>query len=147
MPDFDAITVALAARFITPALTAPAGYVTVRVATGDLPGELPPLPTVLVFPEQGTFVHSAGKRDSTHSFLVRFYYNQIGDPTRDMVALRKWLAVLVNQLQGAVQLGGIVTMAHVASYRVGEMSYGGIEYSGVELSVSVNVNEPWAPVA
>ena len=106
-----------------------------------------PLPTVLVFPESGEFTHYANKRDSVHEFVVRFYYNQTGDLARDTVSLRKWLAVLVQRLEGSVQLGGIVTNAHVDSYTVGTFTYAGLEYSGIELTVSVVVNEAWTAVA
>jgi hypothetical protein len=149
MPDFDAIATALAARFISPALAAPpaGGYDTVRVSTADLPGQMTPLPTVLVFLDDGTFNHSAGKRDSVHSFLVRFYYNQVGDLERDMVALRKWLTILVDQLRLASQLGGLVTQAKVMTWKVAIIRYADVEYSGIELGVSINVNEPWSPVS
>lgn len=147
MPDFDAIAVALAARFAAGAMTAPTGYRAMRLSTADLPGQLVPLPAVLVFPDNGAFTHSAGKRDSNHDFTVRFYYSQIGDITRDMVALRKWLTVLVDQLRGAAQLAGIVTQAKVMTWKIGTLSYAGEDYSGIELAVSVNVNEPWSPTA
>lgn len=149
MPDFDAISVALAARFITPALAAPpaGGYDTVRASTADLPGQMVPLPAVLVFPDNGAFTHSPGKRDSVHDFLIRFYYNQVGDLTRDMVALRKWLTILVDQLKGAAQLGGIVTQAKLMTWKIGTLEYAGAFYTGIEFRVSVNVNEPWAPVS
>jgi hypothetical protein len=148
MPDFDAINTALVARFSAAQVTPPAGgYDNVRVATGDLPGQMTPLPTVLVFPESGTFTHSAGKRDSVHTFTVRFYYNQSGDAERDFVPLRKWLTILVNQLQTGAQLGGIVTQAKVLGWKVGVMTYASIPYTGIELSVMVNVNEAWSPVS
>ena len=148
MPDFDAITIALALRFDPSTVTPPAGgYDNIRVSTGNLPNQMVPLPAVLVFPEAGEFRSYPGKRDSTHRFIVRFYYSQTGDLARDTVALRKWLAVLVDQLKLAAQLGGIVTLARVDSYEVGTFPYAGLDYSGIELSVSVVVNEPWAAVA
>lgn len=159
MPDFDAINTALVARFAAAALTAPAGgYDTIRVSTGDLPGQMTPLPTVLVFPVSGTFDQkSAGKRDSTSLFTVRFYYNQTGDAERDFVALRKWLEILADQLRASVQLGGLtwsngvrigeVTRATVEGWRIGMLTYAGLTYSGIELDVSVLVNETLTMVA
>ncbi len=157
MPDFDAINTALVARFA--ATTAPAGgYDAIRVATGDLPGQMTPLPTVLVFPTSGTYDQkAAGKRDSTHMFTVRFYYNQTGDAERDFPALRKWLDPLCDQLRAAVQLGGLtwtsgvrqgeVTRATVTTWRIGILTYAGVQYSGIELDVSVLVNESLTMVA
>ncbi len=147
MPDFDSITTALVARFAAGAITPPTGYDNVKIATGDLPTGMLPLPAVLVFPESGEFTSYPGKRDSTHEFKIRFYYNQNGDLERDTVALRKWLTVLVDQLKISTQLGGIVTRAYVESYSVGVFDYTPNQYTGIELTVSVLVNEAWAAVA
>lgn len=159
MPAFDAINTALVARFSAAQVTAPAGgYDTIRTATGDLPGQMTPLPTVLVFPVSGTFDQKMGaKRDSTNLFVVRFYYNQTGDAERDFVGLRKWLDVLADQLAGSVQLGGLtwssgirqgeVTRAKVDAWRIGILTYAGLQYSGIELDVSVQVNESLTMVA
>jgi len=149
MPDFDAITVALAARFAPGVVTPPTGYDNIRVSTGNLPGQMVPLPAVLVFPESGDF-HTKSKiggRDSEHEFVVRFYYNQTGDLERDTVALRKWLGVLVDRLRGASQLGGTVSLARVMSWLIGVLPYGGLDYTGIELTVSVVINEPWEATA
>jgi len=146
MPDFDAINTALVARFAASAITPPTGYDNVKIATGDLPTGMLPLPAVLVFPETGSFTYT-NKRDSIHEYVVRFYYNQNGDLERDTAALRKWLTVLVDQLKISTQLGGIVTMATVISYTVGVFDYTPAQYTGIELTVSVLVNEAWAAVA
>lgn len=145
MPDFDAITTAIAARFSAANVTPPTGYDNVKISTGDLPTQMLPTPAVLVFPDDGTFTHSAGKRDGVGTWLVRFYYNQTGDLERDTVALRKWLTVLVDQLRLASQLAGIVTQAKVLGWKVGTLRYADIDYSGIELSVMINTNEPWSP--
>jgi hypothetical protein len=145
--DFDAIATALAARYASGLVTPPAGYQNIRTATAYPPNAMPSLPAVIVFGDTGEFEYSAGKRDSNHEFLIRFYFNQAGDIKRDSAALLKWLGVLIMQLQGASQLGGTVTWARIARWRMGQMTYGGYDYSGLELTATVNVNEPWAPVA
>ena len=147
--DFDAITVALAARFGPASVTPPTGYDNVRTSTGDLPNQMVPLPAVLVFPESGDFdtAPKVGGRDSTHEFIVRFYYGQTGVLERDTVALRRWLSVLVGQLRQSVQLGGIVTSARIASWLIGILPYGGSEYTGIELTVRIVTNEPWEATA
>lgn len=145
MPDFDAITTALAARFAPGVITPPTGYDNVKVSTGDLPQQMLPLPAVLTYPNGGEFRYFPGKRDASHEFIVRFYYNQTGDLERDTVALRKWLTVLVGQLSASLSLGGIVTSAHLASWQIAILSYAGLDYTGVELVVSVVTNEPWSP--
>ena len=147
MPDFDAINTALVARFAAAAITPPTGYDNVKISTGDLPTGMLPLPAVLVFPENGEFTHYPGKRDSVHTFIVRFYYNQNGDLERDTAALRKWLTVLVDQLKISTQLSATVTLAVVRSYTVGTFEYTPNTYTGIELTCELVVNEAWAAVA
>jgi len=148
--DFDGITLALAARFAPAQITPPAGYDNIRTSTGNLPGQMVPLPAVLVFPESGDFeadTVKVGGRDSLHEFVIRFYYNQTGDLERDTVALRKWLGVLVDQLRGSVTLGGLVTSARISSWLIGLLPYAGLDYTGIELTVRVRINEPWSVTA
>lgn len=158
MPDFDAINTALVARFAPAQVTPPAGYRAIRLATGELPGQMTPLPTVLVFPTSGRYDQkAAGKRDSMNTFTVRFYYNQTGDAERDYVGLRKWLDVLSDQLRASVQLGGLtwtsgvrqgeVTRATVDDWKIGILTYANTQYSGIELTVTVLVNESLSMVA
>jgi hypothetical protein len=159
MPDFDAINTALVARFAAGAMTAPTGYDPITLATGDLPDAgLFPTPCVLVFPDHGTYdQRAAGKRDSTNIFIVRFYYNQLSDLERDYVALRLWLGVLSDQLRASVQLGGLtwssgvrvgeVTRVKVDDWKIGILTYANTKYTGIELTVSVLVNESLTMVA
>ena len=147
VPDFDAIADALAARFAPGQLTAPTGYLTIRVATAKTPNQLPPLPCVLVFPDSGTFTTGNGTRLGNHSFLVRFYYNQIGDMARDVEACRDWLTVLADQLRTSVQLGGTVSYCRLDTWKIGQLSYGGVDYSGIEFGVAIETAEGWAATA
>jgi hypothetical protein len=147
MPAFDTITVALAARFGPGTTTPPTGYDPITISTGYLPDQLLPTPCVLVTIDQGTFNHSAGKRDGVGRWIVRFYFNQIGDLERDMAALLAWGTVLVDQLKLAAQLAGIVTQAKVMTWKFGTLPYAGINYSGIELGVDINTNDAWSPVS
>ena len=38
-----------------------------------------------------------------------------------------------------------MTQAHVVEWEILVLPYAGQEYTGVELSITVNVNEPWTP--
>jgi hypothetical protein len=145
--DFDAIATALVARFAPGAVTPPTGYDNIRVSTAAVPNQMTPLPTVLVFLDDGEIEYFPGKRDSTFGWLIRFYYNQTGDLERDSAALRKWATVLIDQLQGAVQLGGTVTSAHITGFQVGLLNYAGIQYTGLEMRITVITNDAWAAVA
>jgi hypothetical protein len=147
MPDFDAIGTALAARFAAAAVTPPTGFGNIRLSTADLPNGVATLPTVLIFPDTGDFATGNGTRLGIQDWLVRFYYAQTGDLTRDTNALRKWLTVLVDQLRDSVQLGGVVVYARVDGWRVGQLTYAGQDYSGLELRVRVQTSEAWPAVA
>jgi hypothetical protein len=148
MPDMDAIAVALALRFDPAAALPPAGYDPIRLSTGDLPGQMTPLPTVLVFPSSGSIGYpAAGDRAGEHVFLVRFYYSQTGDLERDMVALRRWLTVLLDRLLGAVQLAGVVHLAQIVGWTIGVFPYAGQEYTGIELAVSIGTNDHYTPIS
>lgn len=144
--DFDSITVALAARFAPGLVTPPVGYTNVRVSTGNLPQKITVLPAVLVFPVNGVFETSGGDRQGLHEFAVRFYYSMGLDIARDMVALRKWLTVLSDQLRGAVQLGGTaaVDYARVDAWTIGKMAYANDEFNGIELTVHIHTSIGWA---
>jgi hypothetical protein len=147
MPDLYAIANALAARYASGVVTPPAGYQNIRKATAAPPQAMTTRPAVIVFPDTGEFSYFAGKRDSGHDFIVRFYFNEAGDLARDQVALLKWATVLVDQLRLSTQLGGTVTVARCDTWKIGYLTYGGKDYSGVELGVHVVVNEAWAAVA
>lgn len=146
-PSYDAVAIALAARFASPTITAPAGYAAMRVSTADLPGQMTPLPTLLVFTEDSEFRTGNGMRQGVHQWLLRFYYNQAGDLARDMVALRAWANVLVDQLKGAAQLAGLVSVARVDGVHFGILRYADVEYTGLELRVQITTDEGWAAVS
>lgn len=142
---FDAVATAIATRFA--AVTAPAGYTSIRVSTANPPNELPPLPCVLVVPDSGEWRNFPGKRDGTHHFRVLFYLTEAHDLDREMVGLRKWLDILAYQLRDATQLGGLVTLARITDWRIGLLDYARQTYSGIEFDVTVVTNEPWLAVA
>lgn len=144
--DIAGIAAALAARL--KATTPPAGYDAIRSATAELPGQMVPLPALLVFVDAGTFpVTGNGTRLGTHDWIARLYLGQSGDLIRDMRALMAWLGPLCDQLRGAVTLSGTVTVATVERYRLGTLSYAGNTYSGLELGIRLVTTEPWAATA
>lgn len=148
MPDFDAIGVALAARYAPAQVTAPAGgYQNIRVSTNYWAAAALPLPFVYVVPSDGAFVTGNGSRQGAHNFLVRFYFAESGTPEKDSKALGKWMTVLVDQLKLATQFAGIVSVARVMDWRLGILPFGGKEYSGIELTVHVVTDESWAAVS
>lgn len=148
--DYNAIAVALAARFAPAQVTAPATLHNIRLSTADIPNQLPgALPVVLVFPVEGTIETGGGTSLDSSTWFVRFYYAQTGDLKRDSVALRKWLTVLVGQLRTSVQLGGLtgVKTVKVSGWRLVILEYQGQFYSGIELTVDVRAEKTWLAVA
>lgn len=149
MPDFDAISGAIANRFSAAQVTPPGGETNIRSSTGDAPNQLSALPCVIIVPVGGGFTTGNGTRTGAHDFLARFYLGQAAqaDFSRDIPRLRKWLTVLADQLRTSVQLGGTVTAARLMTWKLGLMTYAGQDYSGLELGITVVTDEGWAAVA
>ena len=102
---------------------------------------------MLVIPDEGDFVSGNGKREGSLNWKVRFYFSQTGTPEKDMKALLKWMTVLVDQTKAALQLGSLVDYALVMDYRVGKLTFGEQDYSGIELTVHTEVHESWLATA
>ena len=148
MPDFDAIGVALAARFTAANCPAPAGgYEAIRLSTNYPPNGLPPTPCVIVTPTEGDFVTGNGKRESGTTWMVRFYFSEPTTLEKDYKALQKWLTVLVDATKASVQLGGTVEWALVTDWKITSLTYGGNDFDGIELTVHVEKHEAWAATA
>ena len=145
--SYDTIATALAARFAAAALTAPVGYATVRSSTANPPGAIGPTPAVVVSVASGEFETGNTTRIGQQSWFVRFYFDQTSDLERTEPALRKWMDVLRDQLKGSVQLAGIVDRAVIASWRLGILVYGGVDYTGLELTVYTATSEGWVATA
>jgi hypothetical protein len=147
MPDFDLISTTLADRYAPAQVTPPTGLANIRGSTADTPNQLGPLPYVLVLPVEGEFETGNGTRVGAHDFLVRFFFSQADDLSRDIAALRKWLTVLVDQLRTSTQLGGFVTVARTESWRLGMLNWGGQDFTGIEMTVRIVTSEGWAASA
>lgn len=145
--DLEGIAAAIATRYAAAQLTAPVGYATIRSSTANAPGAIGPTPAVVVSANEGEFVTGNGTRQGAQSWFVRFYFDQTSDLERTEPALRKWLAVLIDQLKAAVTLTGLVVTARVSMYRLGILRYGELDYSGIELTVHTVTTESWAATA
>ena len=144
MVDFDAIAIALAARYAPGLMSPPSGQAVLRLSTADLPQQVTVTPAILVFPPNtGTLEYGASTRQGESGFKLQFFYSMGVDMKRDSVALRKWLGVLLDQLRGAAQLGGIVASARVDAWRTAKLTYGGDEFNGIELDVTIVTAEAW----
>lgn len=144
MPDFDAIATAVAARY---AAVAGPGGVLVRSATARPPNTLTALPAVVVFPDSGALEVGNGTRTGVHDFKVQFFLGAPKSLTRDWAKLTAWLTVLVDRHLAAIQLGGTVTVVRTRTWKIGILTYGATDYSGIELGVRVITDEPWTPTA
>ncbi len=142
--DYLAIADALAARFAAAAVTPPAGLANIALSTARPPNALVQSPSVVVWPDKGEVVFEGGYRyDRTADFIVSFYYaRHEGDIPRESAALLSWLGVLTDQLRGQMKLGlAGVAKALVTGWQVGTLTYAGIAYDGITLSVSVWTEE------
>lgn len=145
--SYDTIAAAIAARFAAAQLTAPTGYATIRSSTANAPGAIGPTPAVVVSLDQGEFDTGNSTRKGGQSWFVRFYFDQTSDLERTEPAIRKWLDVLIGQLKASVQLAGIVDRCVIGAFRVGVLAYGGVDYTGAELTVYTATSEGWAATA
>lgn len=149
--DFNAIAVALAVRFAAAAVTAPAGEANIQESTSALPDTITDEPTVLVFPPSDiTFGYGPSLRKGVAEYPVRFYIYKVASTARNATLLNKWVSALYAQLDGQVHLGQSaagVTHAVITRIQAGPLSYAGIEFHGIELTVEVHLSEGLNAVA
>ena len=146
--DVDAIAAAIATRYTAGAgLVPPAGLLNVRKSTADLPQKLGQMPVVLVFPVSGELEPGGQTRVGEHVFLARFYLRRATDLARETNELRRWLKVLLNVHGTASTLGGLVAIVRTRGWTLGDLSFDGITYAGVELRLQVVTSEDWSPTA
>jgi hypothetical protein len=150
--DFNAVAAAVATRFSSTNVTAPAGETNVRLSTSALPGQIIAEPTVLVLPPEpgGIELHYAsGTRTGIATFPVHFYLWRIRDQGRNATLCLKWLGALYDQLSGQVHLGlsSYVTHAVISNMGVARLTYAGAEFDGVTLDAAVHFWEALSPIA
>jgi len=146
--DFDAYTVAIAARFDPANVVPPAGYTNIQSSTAYGPPAAAQLPLVVVNPpDSGRMTFGGQERAGLHEWTVDFFAENMQDPARIAEAITRWLSVLVDQLIIAgAQLGGLVALAWTGRYTVGQLELGGETYSGITLYISVTTTDGIAPV-
>lgn len=137
--DFLAIADALALRFSASTVTPPTGQPAIRKSTARPENNAPNTPFVFVLLDDGTLTVGP-RREGEHHFLVRFYHSaKAGDTAEAHMVLLTWLGVLLDQLNAAMLLGlsGTVTKSQTTGYRLATFTYGGVEYWGIEIPVTV----------
>jgi hypothetical protein len=148
--DFNAIAVALAVRFGPTVVSAPSGETNVTQATSALPAAITDEPVVLVFPPTSVQLgYTTGTRSGVATYPVRFYIYKVRDEPRNATLINKWIGALYAQLDGQVHLGlsSYVTHAVVTGIQAGPLTYGGIEFHGIELTAEVHVWEALSATA
>ena len=148
--DVQAIAQALAARFAPSNVTPPSGLQNIRVSTEYLPDFIGAPPTVLVCPPEEQFAYTPGSRQSVQDWPIRFYEAQVTGPGRTVDRLYRWRSVLIGQLLDQTQLGesadGVAWVGIVAA-RIGTLTYGDVEFQGIEMVARVRLAEGINPVA
>lgn len=150
MSDTLAIAAAIAARFAS-GVNPPSGQPSIVTATEQLPTGMGGLPSLFVFPPDEPDIEHPGSatRFSVQHYPTRFYLvAEPSDPT-DITALHGWRSALQDRILTQFQLGraGEVAVARIASIRPGVLTYAGIDYLGLDMTVAVTVSEPISPVA
>ena len=149
--DVQAIAQALAARYAPANVTPPSGLTNIRLSTERLPDFISMPPTVLVFPPESQFTYTPGSRQSAQDWFIRFYEAQVTGPGRTVERLYQWYSVLIGQLLPNSQLGqsgsGGVATATIVGARIGTLTYGEVEFQGIEMVARVRLAEGINPVA
>jgi hypothetical protein len=145
--SYEAIAAAIAGRFLAAQVTPPAGYANIRSSTANAPGAIGPTPAVVVSLDSFEFETGNSTRVGAQAFFVRFYFDQTSDLERTEPAIRKWVDVLIGQLKASVQLAGLVDRAVISAGKVGILAYGGVDYTGCELTVHTATSEGWVATA
>lgn len=147
--DFNAVAQAIAARFSAANVTAPSGETTVRFASEQLPQQIGPTPAVLVYPPEVELHYGPSTRSGSLTFPVRWYVYRVKDQPRNATLILKWLGSLYAQLEAQVHLGlsDYVAYGVISALTPGQLSYGGEDFEGIELTVTVPVYEALNPTA
>ena len=145
--SYEAIAAAIAGRFLAAQVTPPAGYANIRSSTANAPGAIGPTPAVVVSLDSFELETGNSTRVGAQAFYVRFYFDQTSDLERSEPAIRKWVDVLIGQLKASVQLAGLVDRAVISAGKVGILAYGGVDYTGAELTVHTATSEGWVATA
>jgi hypothetical protein len=145
--SYEAIAAAIAGRFLAAQVTPPAGLANIRSSTANAPGAIGPTPAVVVSLDSFEFETGNSTRVGAVAFYVRFYFDQTSDLERTEPAIRKWVDVLIGQLKASVQLAGLVDRAVISAGKVGILAYGGVDYTGCELTVHTATSEGWVATA
>lgn len=147
MADLTAIASAIADRFNAAAITPPSGYSDPGTAVYLLPTAITTTPTAVVFPPEGEFSYASLKRSGNLDFPVRWYIGDTADLPRATKEMYAWSGTLIDQLETSfdLDLSPTVTHAVVLGVRFGKLEYADKEYTGIELSVRVHLEEAFSP--
>lgn len=136
MADYLAIGDAIAARF-----GAVAG---IKLATARPPNALPQTPAAVVWPLSGDATFEAGRLLGQHDYRVAVYLAQAsGDVATFSADMANLIGPCLTALAGQAKLGlaPTVTKALVTSWETAVLTYAGIEYVGLQLTVRVWTEE------
>lgn len=149
MADFAAIASAIAGRFSASAISPPSGYADPGTALWRMPEAITTSPTAVVFPPEGEFSYSGFRRSGNLDYPVRWYIAPTDDLPRSTQKMYDWAGTLIGQLEPQFDLdlsgSGGVTHAVVTGVRFGRLEYAGQEYSGIEMTVRVHLEEAISP--
>lgn len=145
--DLTAIASAIADRFAAANITPPTGYTDPGTAVYQLPTAITTTPTAVVFPPEGAFSYTGHGRRCNLTFPVRWYLSDAADLPRATAEMYAWAGTLIDQLATPfdLDLAPPVTHAIVDGIRFGKLEYADHEYTGVEMSVVVHVDEAFNP--
>jgi hypothetical protein len=137
---------ALAARYAPGVVTPPTGLKNITAATARPPNNIPNTPFVIAWANEGdlNYATTNGMLKGEATFQVAFYYSKAeADIPREYAALMSWAGVLIARLEGQTKLGlaPLVMKAWPLKWEIGALTYAGITYEGITLTVHVWTEE------
>lgn len=143
--NFKTLADALAVRYAPANVTPPTGYRNIVASTATPPNALPRNPYVVIWPTEGDITISPGVANGQHTFLVNFYFaKHVADIPRESAALLSWLGILLNQTYPALKLGytdGTVLKAIPIHWEIGALTYAGVVYDGITITIQIWTTE------
>lgn len=125
-------------------VTPPSGYPPLELSTHLLPTGVVSTPTLLVFPPEGSLEGAGGDvRFGVLPFPVRVYLGQEADRPNAIAAAYAWFDAFLDLPLANISLGGLayVVDAFTTGFRIGELTYAGQPYIGIEFEVRVRIAE------
>lgn len=139
----DALATKYASLTVSPVPSGMVGGAAIRTSTARPPNNIPTSPFVTVFLPEGELVLGSQWIDYSLTYRVTFHYaKHSADLARDVTGMLAWLGVLLGATWSDMDLGVTgIRKAYVTNFRFVVAEWGGDEWYGWEIDVTVDFGE------